>query len=82
MICVDVVHAGISVLHTSRSLAEICSWDAQPLKSSEGQGHFLGAIWTFSRVAFWSCLFFGCRSCLQLSGNPNLQGQQQPLLCF
>lgn len=48
----DTVHARISVLHTSRSLAEIFGWNAQPLKSSEGQGHFLGVIWTFSRDGF------------------------------
>lgn len=52
MTYIDIVHARISVLHTSRSLAEIFSWNAQPLKSSESQGHFLGVIWTFSRGGF------------------------------
>lgn len=49
---IHIAHARISVLYESRSLAEILSWNAQPLKSSEGQGHFLGVIWTFSTGGF------------------------------
>lgn len=70
----DIVHARISVLHTNRSLTEIFSWNAQPLKSSEGQGHFLGVIWTFSRGGFLELFSLSADPASKHSGNPDLQG--------